>query len=211
MTPDVAHELRRTVRSDLQHLADTWVDEVDDDWLRRESAYFRRLLIGDRMGDVLRLWKAERRKGEPRLLGATLAALDASDVDFATADPVRTRWGTTFSAIAYTSIREDRPPLPGPQLMPLSRYLDGVPLIAGGTKVRRRDLVKYVANKLGGAHLDERRDPARDAAFIALDQIRGASVMDRQATFGQLLAMGQALVGSEDVQDLTKVRPPPRP
>ena len=40
----------------------------------------------------------------------------------------------------------------------LKKFLDSACIAARGTKISRRTLIKYVANKLGGVHFDPQRD-----------------------------------------------------
>lgn len=68
----------------------------------------------------------------------------------------------------------------------------------------RRQLVKYVANKLGGAHHDTSRSPQNQAerVYIALDALveNDARVADLEAVYFELLSIGQAIAHSDDAK-----------
>jgi hypothetical protein len=59
----------------------------------------------------------------------------------------------------------------------------------------RRDVIVFVANKLGGVHVDSKRNPDKDAAYIALDQARqsGVGIVNRDTVYTEVNAIGQQL------------------
>ncbi len=63
----------------------------------------------------------------------------------------------------------------GPHRYRLSEYLKSSAVIVHGTRITRHELIKYVANKLGGAHFDASRRPDKDEdqKFAVLDQNLG--------------------------------------
>ena len=56
-------------------------------------------------------------------------------------------------------------------------------------------MIKYMANKVGGAHHDERRGP-KEQNLIALDRLSGLDVDGYSPPFLELLAAIQAVVAS---------------
>jgi len=73
--------------------------------------------------------------------------------------------------------------------------------------VSRRELVQYVANKLGGTHIDTKRDfsKIKERKFALLDQVREMiRVADKNAIYYELLSIGQSLVQSDDIQTLRR-------
>lgn len=90
----------------------------------------------------------------------------------------------------------------GPSMQHLSKFLEGPCLIVHGVPIPRRTVITYVANKLGSAHYaDERGDLGR-----LLDGLEEMMLSQEQgkmrAVYFEVLAIGQALVFSEDVRAL---------
>jgi hypothetical protein len=55
----------------------------------------------------------------------------------------------------------------------LQKFIDSPSMVIQGEEIPRRVLIKYVANKLGGSHFDERRGTTReDTLFHRLDCAR---------------------------------------
>jgi hypothetical protein len=74
--------------------------------------------------------------------------------------------------------------------------------------VRRHLVIKYVANKLGGIHLDPKRDLKKDeeVGFSLLDQIADTyQVAGKQAIYFELLSIGQSISASPDVDRFLEV------
>ena len=85
----------------------------------------------------------------------------------------------------------------------LSQFTAAPCLIDGGVPVSRRTLIKYIANKLGGAHLDSKRDDPEGPLFRILDRLRAERVQaDKPVIYFELLAIGQALAASPDMLKL---------
>ena len=61
-------------------------------------------------------------------------------------------------------------------------------------------MIQYVANKLGGAHHDERRG-VKDMKFTLLDQaVREIQIAGKSAVYFELLSCGKALIKSDDIR-----------
>ena len=88
--------------------------------------------------------------------------------------------------------------------MPLTRFVDGPPFVAGGVTIKRRELIQYVANKIGGLHYNESRK-GTDSAFKALDSLPQQIVWNAAGGFDLrcygMLAVGQLVVTSPDIVD----------
>jgi hypothetical protein len=203
-------ELVRVVRSDLEHLLN-WADGVDENVMRRESPVLRHLLID---GNLQKARKLLGMKGEARVLAldlrSTLGDGDLSGVIVGIAAGCRTN-GTTVSA-SVVSTRELGPPVAGaltPNELTITRYLSQPAIYVVGQMVSRRSILKYVANKLGGAHFDQGRDRKGDADARALDQARAAGirVLDYEPPYVEIAAMGQALISSPSVMEPFGLKP----
>jgi hypothetical protein len=94
----------------------------------------------------------------------------------------------------------------------LGTFLKQTSLVVNGVLINREEVIKYVANKLGGAHYDTSRESAKDPnqssleqKYKLLDEVRnGLAVADRNAIYYELLSIGQRLVNSRDIRQLRK-------
>ena len=85
----------------------------------------------------------------------------------------------------------------------LSNWLSSTCLIVNGVSVSRRDVVKYVANKLGGVHVDPSRNSKGDQGYIALDEARnGVRVLDLDSVYAELTAIGQQFAKAIESESL---------
>lgn len=91
---------------------------------------------------------------------------------------------------------------------PLSDYLDSCGAYVQGRQVSRFSVIEYVANKLGGTHLDAKRREA-EADFKALDTLKekfrlfGAAPENSMSlVYLELLSIAQTLTSSSDIQKL---------
>jgi len=81
-----------------------------------------------------------------------------------------------------------------------------------GILINREEVIKYVSNKLGGAHYDSSRKPrassrgvSLEEKYALLDSARNSTMLaDKNAIYYELLSIGQRLVNSKDVQQVRK-------
>lgn len=94
----------------------------------------------------------------------------------------------------------------------LSVFLKQTSFVVDGVLINREEVIKYVANKLGGAHYDSSRTnstqksgPSLEDKYALLDKTRREiKVADKNAIYYELLSIGQRIVNSRDVQHLKK-------
>ena len=92
-----------------------------------------------------------------------------------------------------------------PRQVRLSDWLSETCIRVAGLAASRRDVIKFVANKLGGVHVDPKRDPVKFPAYGALDQARESiRVADLDAVYHEIASIGQQLVATQDVSELLK-------
>lgn len=85
----------------------------------------------------------------------------------------------------------------------LSEWLSAKCMIVAGVSVTRRDLIQHVANKLGGVHLDSRRDPTKQPGYLALDDARSRMrTMDLDVVYAELASITQDFLASSEVRAL---------
>ncbi len=84
----------------------------------------------------------------------------------------------------------------------LSRYLEGSSFYFDKTRISRKMVISYIANKKGGKHIDYRRKKtSKDNVYRILDQ-RGEffSFDEKKGIYVELHAIIQALQKSRDIQ-----------
>ena len=94
----------------------------------------------------------------------------------------------------------------------LGHYLKQTSVVVDGVLINREEVIKYVANKLGGAHYDSSRTQSTqqnnislEQKYSLLDKVKGGMVMaDKNAIYYELLSIGQRVVNSRDVRHLRK-------
>jgi hypothetical protein len=206
--------LRDSVIGDLKWLTSQDFTKLDEDGLRELSGRLRRLLIE---GSLHRYRKQTGAKGELHVEAPELPAVDSSTI-YAQAAGAERSVGKVAAVSVYSralspeeirAMYEAQPDGPRLRVVPLSRWLDSPCIYVQKVRVKRRDLIKYVANKLGGVHFDERRDPAKDHAFTALDHARSTKLTDLDAVYAEVAAIGQQLAASTEIRALLTESPHP--
>ena len=92
----------------------------------------------------------------------------------------------------------------------LSVWLDEPCVVFEGVAASRREVIKFVANKLGGVHVDPRRDASKFPAYGTLDQARESlQVADLDAVYFELASIGQQLVESPEIAELLRYQQVP--
>lgn len=94
----------------------------------------------------------------------------------------------------------------------LGVFLKQTSFVVDGVLINREEVIKYVTNKLGGAHYDNTRSNSSQQSglsledkYALLDKVRsGTIVADKNAIYYELLSIGQRLVNSRDVRHLKK-------
>lgn len=84
--------------------------------------------------------------------------------------------------------------------MGLSGYLNSLAALVLGHEITRRDVISYVANKLGGAHFDPKREG--EAKFALLDKklavYKPPNRPEATAVYAELLSIAETLSESSD-------------
>ena len=83
----------------------------------------------------------------------------------------------------------------------LNSFIEAPCIVAEGHIVRRRMLVNYVANALGGTHYDKKRRRKKTGVlFSMLDRAANRfQYEDKNLVYFELLAVGQAIASAGDV------------
>lgn len=199
-------DLPRVVAEDLTFLRDTWEEQVSDSLLRQSSAVLRRLAVE---GDYGRAWRSVGFEREPRVrtmtLDGILRSIPAKRLLYASPGGALLQ-GAELGQIVIPKALYNLPPDDGSGLnttqLGLSAFMDAPGAVIRGDLISRRDIVKFVANKLGGAHYDPDRRDSR--AFEELDwlmttrSIARMAFLDKSPLYFDLVSIGQAIAKSPD-------------
>jgi hypothetical protein len=207
-------ELVELTLEDLRHIAKETEPECDDHQLRRVSVQLRRLLVEN---TFIQSWKLlQLQPKSPVVVAPRLRAEGLGQHDFAVAGGgtigglaianARFMPGRTLSAEAAKAIYE-REKNDMAYSFSLSEYKDSCAVYVTDLKISRRQLVQYVANKKGGAHLDHKRKKDEEA-YSALDVALagpvvfggGPNLPGKNAVYLELLSIGQFLTNSPDTK-----------
>ncbi len=197
MDPDL--ELVKTVASDLRFLASTWGTQVDDDSLRRGSAQLRMLLVE---GVLQRAWKSVGFNREPMIKAPNLDPFLQVNAGIQLALAGGGNYEGVQGAFAIFK-RDSKPAINPPNADPeyafgLKRFGESCSIFVNGLRISRNDVVKYVANKLGGTHLDFSRTDQKSAALQSMEA--RFNYLGKNGVYFELLSIGQLIAQSASAQ-----------
>jgi hypothetical protein len=209
-------ELLEVVASDLIYLKREWGQDIDDDSLRRGSTVLRRLLVN---GELQRAWKSAGFSKEPQLTASSLTPIlekiVSDKIIFAAAGganykgcEVRGALWTNY-AMGQDELQDCQESGVPTKVFGLKDFIEAPCVVVKGKVIARRVLIKYIANKLGGAHHDHKRGHTdEESLFRLLDWARAqVRILEKPAVYFELLSVGQALVASPNLSALcSKVR-----
>jgi hypothetical protein len=202
------NELVENVISDLRYIKKDWNESVEDDELRRGSTVLRRLLIDKELAQALR---ASGLNSNPMLEASTLdpiiKSISRDKIRFASAGGARYKgielrgWYFARTAKSQKEIkREYERGIPSVSIS-IHDFVEAPCLILYGEIILRRQLIQYVAHKLGGAHTDDKRDRKKDRPYILMDKARKEfKLADKSLIYFELLSIGQALSASSELE-----------
>ena len=214
-------ELIKMVADDLDFLFNDWNQDIDDASLRRSSPVLRSLLVEGLIGKVAHQIGQEIRIKVPSIC-RLMTEQELAQMNYYQAG------GATYKGMKIQSaflIRralsaEERKAWTEMQMSVLGKsysvklgvFLKQPSFGIDGVPINREEVVKYVANKLGGAHYDPIRSTNQSdknatlhAKYLLLDRVRdGIVAADKNAIYYELLSIGQSVVNSRDVRNLRK-------
>ena len=205
--------MAQVVAEDLAYLCEEWDQEISDASLRRSSAVLRRLLVDNEFG---RAWRALGFEEQPVVsamdLEKVLQGSSYNDVIFAHAGGATYHGMEVFGAVLHNralspaEIRERAKFRLAIEAQPLSlrKFVEAPILVVTGSRISRRELILYVANKCGGTHFDARRRTEKplEEKFVLLDRVRAGriQIIGKEAVYLSLLSVGQNLAEAEDTE-----------
>jgi hypothetical protein len=197
--------LIQIVGEDLRYLIARG-DSLATDALRRDSVVLRRLIVD---GDFGRVWNLLRIPGKPMISAPRLEKLLDDNVlgpkvSLALAGGGQYHGLCAAMAITYAAHVDDDQQELAEHAFTVGEFSSSASIYAGGTRVSRAEVIQYVANKLGGAHLSSTRKGGHRAAYEVLDRhcdrfhIEGVAGLDGlNAVYFELLSIGQLVARSD--------------
>ena len=214
MEENADSDIAQIVAEDLQHLQTEHHGDVSDASLRRNSAVLRRLLIDN---DLIKAWRLIAVEGKPLITFLTtddiVGRIPRRLVRFAHAGYAE----KSDIGIACTYILKDalqpseikkylsQVKMPNPNCEPpwrtmsLKNFSKSTIAIVESVEISREELVKYVSNKLGGAHLDPKRSVSSlEKKYRMLDGFRASLLIaERSSIYFLFLSIVRDLANSE--------------
>jgi hypothetical protein len=211
-------DLVPTVVEDLHYISDEWAEDISDGALRRGSTVLRRLLV---QGELQRAWLAVGFEREPSITSNVLMPglppeiIDVASAGGATQNGLEvgavfaSKTGCVVPADVMKRIDDTVKGQGGVvERLKLTEFTASPCLMLEGATISRRLVIKYISNKIGGAHFDAKRKNDSDGAlFRILDRSRELTqIHGKPLVYFELLATGQALVASDDIRKLMAVK-----
>jgi hypothetical protein len=163
-------------------------------------------------GELQRAWKRMGFSAEPEIpcseLTPDVSSFPSRAIRFASAGGAKhrgmeLRGGFYLEGIALSQEQVARNYGTGPPAtrLRLREFINAPVIVVRDVWIPRRVVVKFIANKLGGAHFDPKRGTSdEDVMFKALDTTTGIQLLEKPAVYFELLSIGQALSSSRDIQ-----------
>jgi hypothetical protein len=206
-------DLLRITNEDLHYVADEWRDGISDAALRRGSVVLRRLIVQQ---ELQRAWKVAGFAKQPKIttmsLDHMLADEHPSRIIFAVAGGAEFGGFSAAGMMAVNYAKTEKQLRSAPEagvperVLGLAEFGNGTCIVTNGVKISRRVLIKYIANKKGGAHFDATRSQQHEErGFAALDEFlerQQVEIASKNAIYYELLSAGQSLAKSTDVLEL---------
>ena len=203
----------RVIAEDLELLRDVWKHNYPEPDIRRGSAILRRLLVD---GEYLHAWKMVGLDKQPSLRAVNLSSLiegiPESQIIVSLAMGAHYR-DAYWAGICLTSnnmqIRTheskfDSSSYPGEQTYYLSDFLGSSSGVANSKHVTRRDVIKYVANVLGGVHINPKQRKEEEKLVSRVGKFhKKIQLQNSDGLLIELTAIAQAVGQSNDCTALS--------
>lgn len=217
----IDRDLLKIVFEDLAYLSFEWNRDIDDVSLRRASVLLRSLLIEGKLLAVAKEIGLDIRVLTPAILKAyTVDELKGMHYYQAggakykgiTVQPLSVVKRAKTPEEIKADYEKEKELVERSYPVRLSEFIKLPSFVIRGVIINRAEVIKYVANKLGGAHYDSTRrislsgtSGCLEEKYVLLDNVRNSTeVADKNAIYYELLSIGQHLVNSRDIQKLQK-------
>ena len=205
-------EFTEQVAHDLRYLRETWDRIVEDSELRRGSAVLRRLLVDNLLQ---RAWRQSGLEGEPQILASTLepviSGIREECISLAAAGGAEYHGMEVRGSLCVhfemdlAAMREKWSQGVPETTCGVKAFTEATCLVLHGRRISRRQLIKHVANRMGGVHAG---DSGKQDAMITtlLDSAHEVwCLAEKSVVYYELLSIGQALVRAPDIVNFCNV------
>lgn len=213
-------ELARIVAEDIDFLTREWNQDIDDASLRRASPILRSLLVEGKLGKVAHDCGSNLRIMAPAI-NRVLTEAELKENAYFQAGGAKYKgmevqaMSMVNRALSEKEIKANyeryKKVIGKSYPVKLGVFLRQPSFVVDGVLIYRDEVIKYVSNKLGGAHYDDSRNTGAkgeaplEGKYALLDKVRsGTNVAEKNAIYYELLSIGQRVVNSRDVRHLQK-------
>jgi hypothetical protein len=225
---DDDRRLVEVVVADLAYLRDEWGPAPSDDALRRSSAALRVLLVEDAFGRAWRVVGLRKQPVIhcPDLVAA-MVHVPRADIAYAQAGGGSLPAGKMYGDVLFRG-NHTVPATPPERSIGLSKFVDAPGILVNPALVAqsvadmsrisgrslappspdladellvasRRDVIKYVAHRLGGTHVGRARNEEEAKLWAALDMAsKHFHLLEKPAVFYELLSIGRLTAAGSD-------------
>jgi hypothetical protein len=191
-------ELFKVVADDLDYLRQEWNSNPSDTSLRLGSVALRRLLLE---GVLNTAWRESGMLGRITIPAPNLDKEINADSGIFSGFAGGAHYKDVFAKLGILHRGPEGgasgQPEPEDENYRLNKFLDSTGLYFEKKRITRREVISYVANKLGGAHLDFNRESDLYKTIAGAEA--QFTFMDKNAVFIELLAIGQLVTNSADI------------
>lgn len=215
LIPDINKVFCQTYFEDLETL-ESWNNDVDEKTMRQMSPIVRRILVEN---DLQILWKHLGFHKQPKLntpnLKSFLDKINPNQITLLSAGGAKHNGMQVEKFILFNfQLTEkdidflNKNSKPERIELSLDDFMTSTCLVVEGEQITRRDVIKYIANKLGGNHFDSSRnivtqeDENLIKKYKKLDKISNLNLTNLKTVYFELLSIVQCLFLSEDIKKL---------
>lgn len=210
-----------TVLDDLEFLDKNWGNDITESQIRRNSPVLRYLLVDGKIKEAGAMLNQRIRVLTP-LSSLEENLPEKESIKFFMSGGASTNKGRIGRMVVYDralsaeevkNMYEMDKVLSGKsKAVPIDTFLNQVSFIYGKCKIKRRTVIKYMCNKMGGTHYDSKRKiptsistEVEDEHYSFLDRIYTTwKSFDMNVIHLELLGIGQRFIDSTDVKNLKK-------
>lgn len=210
-----------TVLEDLDFLEESWGNSISEAQIRRTSPVLRSLLVHGKIKEAGAMLDQRIRILTP-LSSLEENLPDSESITFFMSGGASTNKGRverlieynrTFTAEEVKKMYDDNQGLEGKsKAVPVDTFLNQVSFMYGVSRIKRKTVIKYMCNKLGGAHYDPKRvaptsllTENEDEQYSFLDIIYNTwKSLDMNVIHLEMLGIGQRFINSSDVNKLKR-------
>ncbi|MCK5260042.1 MAG: hypothetical protein KAJ70_03180 [Candidatus Omnitrophica bacterium] len=214
-------ELIKIVKEDLEFLKTKWNQDIDDASLRQTSPILRSLLIEGKLLQCAPYFNISLNVMAP-LVSKQYELNNLDTIVFFQSGGAKYK-GMEIQMLCQRNVAlsldeikktyEDQKDIIGKNYPEkLSKFLKQTSFVINSIAINREEVIKYVANKLGGVHYDSSRKVSNNISNVTLedkyylmDDVRKNHITaDKNSIYYELLSIGQRLINSGDVLELLK-------